>query len=131
MGFINAVKGIIAKFRAAGKSEKEISGIIETAAEKATVNRGHLKKDEFPKPEIKVESSTEAFRRAILELGITTEQAKEAICKMGHAKGREERRNTNNWRKMHGLPMRRKQKARKRHERRKRADCHRQNAHIS
>ena len=35
MGFINAVKGIIAKFRAAGKSENEISGIIETAAEKS------------------------------------------------------------------------------------------------
>ena len=96
MGFINTVKGIIAKFRAAGKSENEISGIIEKAAEKATVNRGHLKKDEFPKQEIKVESSTGAFRKAILELGITTEQATEAICKMGHAKGREKRRNTNN-----------------------------------
>lgn len=61
MGFINAVKGIIAKFRAAGKSENEISSIIETAADKATVNKGYLKKDEFPKSEIKVESSTEAF----------------------------------------------------------------------
>lgn len=30
----------------------------------------------------------------------------------------------NNWRKMHGLPMRRKQKARKKHERGKRADSH-------
>lgn len=34
------------------------------------------------------------------------------------------RQNTNNWRKMHGLPMRRKQKARKKHERGKRADSH-------
>jgi len=34
------------------------------------------------------------------------------------------RKNTNNWRKMHGLPMRRKQKARKKHERGKRADSH-------
>lgn len=36
----------------------------------------------------------------------------------------ENRQNTNNWRKMHGLPMRRKQKARKKHERGKRADSH-------
>lgn len=32
------LKGIIDRFRAMGKSEKEISGIIETAADKATVN---------------------------------------------------------------------------------------------
>ena len=36
----------------------------------------------------------------------------------------ENRKNTNNWRKMHGLPMRRKQKARKKHERGKGADGH-------
>lgn len=120
MEFINAVKGIIEKFREEGKTEKEISGIVEAAAEKATANRGNLKKDEKPKSEIKVESIAEAFQR----LGITTKQAKEAICKMGHAKGCEERRNTNNWRRMHGLPMRRKRKAGERHERRKGADCH-------
>ena len=32
------LKGIIDRFRAMGKSEKEISGIIETAADKATAN---------------------------------------------------------------------------------------------
>lgn len=36
----------------------------------------------------------------------------------------ENRKNTNNWRKMHGLPMKRKQKAREKHERGKRADSH-------
>lgn len=59
------LKGIIDRFRAMGKTENEISDIIETAANKATAN-----------PE------------------------------------------------MHGLPMRRKQKARKKHERGKGADCH-------
>lgn len=37
MGFIEAVKGIIEKFRAAGKPEMEIADIIERASEKATV----------------------------------------------------------------------------------------------
>ena len=32
------LKGIIDRFRAMGKTEKEISGIIETAADKATAN---------------------------------------------------------------------------------------------
>ena len=81
MGFVKEVKDIIAKFREKGKKESEISRIIKTAAEKATVNREHLKKDEFPKTEI------------------------------------EKRRITNNWRRMHGLPMRRKQKERERNER--------------
>ena len=70
MSFISAVKSIIARFRAIGKSEDEITAIVETAAEKATVNRGCLKQDECPKQKIKVD--------------------------------------TNNWRKMHGLVMRRK-----------------------
>lgn len=131
MGFMDTVRGIISKFRATGKSEKEISSIIETAAEKATVNKSCLKKDEFIKKGIKVESTTEFFRRTFSEMGITTEQVNEAICRIGYSQEREKCRKTNNWRKMHGLPMKRKQKARKRNGKRKRADCHRQNAVIS
>lgn len=71
------LKGIIDRFRAMGKSEKEISGIIETAADKATANPDVTKPEKPKKPE-----------------------------------------------KMHGLPMRRKQKARKKHERGKGADGH-------
>lgn len=92
------LKGIIDRFRAMGKSEKEISGIIETAAE--------------------------AFVEAVLRTGTTLQQAKTAILKMSSLRDAENRKNTNNWRKMHGLPMRRKQKARKKHERGKGADCH-------
>lgn len=54
----------------------------------------------------------------------TEQQAKTAILKMSSLRDAENRKNTNNWRKMHGLPMRRKQKARKKHERGKGADCH-------
>lgn len=86
MEFVNAVRGIIEKFRDAGKSEKEISSIIEEATEKATVNRDAIKDRS--------------------------------------SQDRKKRRNTNNWRKMHGMPMRRKWKAGKRNARRKRADCY-------
>jgi hypothetical protein len=43
---------------------------------------------------------------------------------MSSSRDAKNRKNTNNWRKMHGLPMRRKQKARKKHERGKGADGH-------
>lgn len=44
MGFVEKVKNVISKLRAAGKTEKEVSEIIEQAAEAATV----LKKTESP-----------------------------------------------------------------------------------
>ena len=46
------LKGIIDRFRAMGKSEKEISGIIETAADKATANPDVTKPEKPKKPEI-------------------------------------------------------------------------------
>ena len=84
------LKGIIDRFRAMGKTENEISSIVE----------------------------------AVLQTGVTMKQAKTAILKMSSSRNAENRKNTNNWRKMHGLPMRRKQKARKKHERGKGADGH-------
>ena len=118
------LKGIIDRFRAMGKTEKEISGIIETAADKATVNPDVTKPEKPKKPEIKIETTAEAFVEAVLRAGTTLQQAKTAILKMSSSRDAENRKNTNNWRKMHGLPMRRKQKARKKHERGKGADGH-------
>lgn len=112
------LKGIIDRFRAMGKTKKEISGIIETAADKATAN------PDVTKPEIKIEITVEAFAEAVLRTGTTLQQAKTAILKMSSLRDAGNRKNTNNWRKMHGLPMRRKQKARKKHERGKGADGH-------
>ena len=94
------LKGIIDRFRAMGKSEKP------------------------REPEIKIETTAEAFVEAVLRTGTTLQQAKTAILKMSSLRDAENRKNTNNWRKMHGLPMRRKQKARKKHERGKGADGH-------
>lgn len=76
MGFIEAVKGIIEKFRAAGKTEEEITDIVERAAEKATVKTGIMAKHE---------DVTQI--RSPAAIGVTE---------------------ANNWRRLHGLPMRRK-----------------------
>lgn len=76
MGFIEAVKGIIEKFRAAGKSETEIAEFIERASEKATVKA--------------VIHSTDDKRAHIRNPAMTVNHE------------------ANNWRRLHGLPMRRK-----------------------
>lgn len=107
------LKGIIDRFRAMGKTENEISGIIETAADKATANPDVTKPEKPREPEIKIETTAEAFVEAVLQMGTTLQQAKTAILKMSSLRDAGNRKNTNNWRKMHGLPMRRKQKARK------------------
>lgn len=124
MGIMSIVKNVIEHFRKAGKTENEISGMIEQAADRATVNKGVTEKKEYKRPEIKVETSAEQFVEAVMQTGVTAEQAKTAILKMSSLRDAENRKNTNNWRKMHGLPMRRKQKARKKHERGKGADGH-------
>lgn len=118
------LKGIIDRFRAMGKTENEISSIVEAAADKATVNPDVAKNENPQKPEIKIETTAEAFVKAVLQMGTTLQQVKTAIMKMCDSQRCTNRQNTNNWRKMHGLPMRRKQKARKKHERGKRADSH-------
>lgn len=118
------LKGIIDRFRAMGKSEKEISDIIETATDKATANPDVTKLEKPKEPEIKAEIIVEACTRAVSQVGATLQKVKTKILKMSSLRDVENRKNTNNWRKMHGLPMRRKQKARKKHERGKGADCH-------
>ena len=124
MGIMSIVKNVIEHFRKAGKTENEILSIVEAAADKATVNPDVAKNENSQKPEIKVETSAEQFVEAVMQTGVTAEQVKTAIMKMCDSQRCTNRQNTNNWRKMHGLPMRRKQKARKKHERGKRADSH-------
>ena len=109
---MSIVKNVIEHFRKAGKTENEISGMIEQAADRATVNKGVAEKKEYKRPEIKVETSAEQFVEAVMQTGVTAEQVKTAIMKMCDSQRCTNRQNTNNWRKMHGLPMRRKQKAR-------------------
>lgn len=44
MGIMSIVKNVIEHFRKAGKTENEISGMIEQAADRATVNKGVIEK---------------------------------------------------------------------------------------
>ena len=44
MGIMSIVKNVIEHFRKAGKTENEISGMIEQAADRATVNKGVTEK---------------------------------------------------------------------------------------
>lgn len=64
MGIMSIVKNVIEHFRKAGKTENEISGMIEQAADRATVNKGVTEKKEYKRPEIKVETSAEQFVEA-------------------------------------------------------------------
>lgn len=70
------LKDIIDRFRAMGKTENEISGIIETAANKATANPDVIKPEKPREPEIKIEATAEAFIDAVLQMGTTLQQAK-------------------------------------------------------
>ena len=73
------LKGIIDRFRAMGKTENEILSIVEAAADKATVNPDVAKNENPQKPEIKIETTAEAFVEAVLQTGTTLQQAKTAI----------------------------------------------------
>lgn len=81
MGIMSIVKNVIEHFRKAGKTENEISGMIEQAADRATVNKGVAEKKEYKRPEIKVETSAEQFVEAVMQTGVTAEQVKTAIMK--------------------------------------------------
>lgn len=87
MGWIEKMKSIICNLKASGKSEKEIEQIVQEAADKATVG-GELKS--------KRQDAADALTYAV---------AVQARYKA--------RMESNNWRKMHGLPMRRKRRVRR------------------
>lgn len=106
------------------KRKKRFRALLRRQQTKATVNPDVTKPEKPKEPEMKIETTAEAFVEAVLQMGTTLQQAKTAILKMSSSRDAENRKNTNNWRKMHGLPMRRKQKARKKHERGKGADGH-------
>lgn len=112
MGFIQFVKTAICHLRAAGKTENEISGILEDAAEKSTVNREVIKRREPEtalEPRHKHGDSMDSLCYAMAAAGITAEEAIKALERM-RAVAAKPRHETNNWRRMHGIPMRRKQK---------------------
>lgn len=131
MEIMNAVKGIIERMRAAGKTESEISGIIADASEKATVNRAINTKKGYEAPEITVSASTERLQEALKAAGITMDDVKRAMTGFGKKRETPTRKETNNWRRMHGLPMERRKRRSKGHGQGKRADSHSKDADVS
>lgn len=132
MGFIQFVKSAICRLRAAGKTEKEISGILEDAAEKSTVNR-EVTKEREPETALKPNNKSNysgSLWNAIAEAGIT---AKEALMVLEYMRtAAKPRCKMNNWRKMHGLTMRRKCNRRSlRRGKRKRTDSRANNANMA
>lgn len=119
MGFMEIAKGIIAKIRAMGKTESEIEHIVEKASEQTSANKDALQEIERDNSNIKRQDSMDALTYALKMAGIT---ANDAAKVMQSLKDRKSTKKTNNWRRMHGLPMRRKLNRRKRRERGKRAD---------
>lgn len=129
MGWIERVKEVITALRASGKEENEVKEIVQQAADRATVRpkleRGltdvaaefGISKEVLTTPEYEQQYETfammasdaiqEMFKK-IREAGLTAEQVETAM-QMMHGSRQQE---SNNWRKMHGLPMRRKGKGR-------------------
>lgn len=101
MKFVEKVKNIISKLRAAGKTEKEVSEIVKQAADAATV----IKNPEIKQiPEIRIRADTENLKNALKRVGISAKEALSAFEVL--YKVREPER-SNNWRKYHGLPLKR------------------------
>lgn len=103
MGFVEKVKNVISKLRAAGKTEKEVSEIIEQAA------------------------GGENLQDALLKVGISAKEALTAFESIYRLRRQEK---SNNWRKYHGLPLKR-SKGGKRRGDRKRNDSNSENTGIS
>ena len=124
MGFVEKVKNVISKLRAEGKTEKEVSEIIEQAAEAATV----LKKTESPEHPEKIKAAGgENLQDALLKVGISAKEALTAFESIYRPRRQEK---SNNWRKYHGLPLKR-SKGGKRRGDRKRNDSNSENTGIS
>lgn len=103
MGFVEKVKNVISRLRAAGKTEKEVSEIIEQAA------------------------GGENLQDALLKVGISAKEALTAFESIYRPRRQEK---SNNWRKYHGLPLKR-SKGGKRRGDRKRNDSNSENAGVS
>lgn len=97
MEWIEKVKGIIGRLRRNGKTEPEIEEIVQQAADKATVTQ------EMERSQAEV---TTVFRAPGQLLTSLVYEWKWIIPSSRQLA-------SNNWRKLHGLPMRR--KGRKRH----------------
>lgn len=106
MGWVEKVKNIICGLKASGKSEKEIEQIVQQAADKATIKAAR-ESDELARISVELSKATGTFARDATDALIYAMQ----VIRVDSI--RQQRQQANNWRKMHGLPMRRKGKRRR------------------
>ena len=117
MGWIDKVKTIIEKLRGTGKNEREIEEIVQQAADKATVAQAVDRIQEVQQTLNKsAEQAESRMAEGIERMGESAKRARDAVDAFVYAVQAMEKTNvrkeTNNWRKMHGLPMRRKKNKR-------------------
>jgi len=123
MGIMEMVRGIISGLRAAGKTAKEVSEIVEQAADRATVPSVVQ-----PQAAEAVSQAEDTLHDALVKAGISAKEALDAF--EGFHRARMQTR-SNNWRKYHGLPMRRAGGGRRRGGKGKRDDRYSKDAGIS
>lgn len=102
MGWIDKVKEAVMRLKESGKSEQEIEGIVNRAADAATVTQNAHAASPYEKVKHNATNEVDAFVYAVSAFKAYAENA----AKQG-------RRNTNNWRRLHGLPMHRERAARR------------------
>lgn len=127
MGFVEVVREIIGKLRKMGKTKEEIFEVVKAAADKATIKAEDKGKEEHAKQELRI-GGIDALTYALQKTGITVQDAVRVMARMNNGYNWQK---TNNWRKMHGLPMRRKSGRRKRSGKGKRTDSHRKDVDLS
>lgn len=123
MGWVEKVKGIIERLKVSGKSKGEIADIVQQAADKATVNKNEERKIHVAcevGEVLVIAKDTPKGTKYFMD-----EKTCEILLRILHDK------KSNNWRRMHGLPMRRKRNRRMRRERGKGTDNHSKNADVS
>lgn len=126
MGWIDVLRDTVKKLMQAGVKEQEIEQAITTAADKATVTKGMRylppidEMDEYNRthPPVSITISKEGFAEYARQMaavgkvakkaGTNTRDAVDAMCYAVEAHRVAQHRQSNNWRKMHHLPMRRK-----------------------
>lgn len=115
------LNGII---EAAEKKKYAIGGVVQPITQRFELDEeeaGGNHEAEIVIPLNNAVEAGKAIKEALIKIGVEAETASEAIIKAAKSLQDEldriNRENTNNWRKMHGLPMRRNAGQRKKHKR--------------
>ena len=106
MGWIDKVSEVIKRLKESGKGEQEIEQIVHHAAEAATVTQNAPAASPDGQVNHHAGDAVDAFIYAV-------EALKGEATKYAELTDRQDRRKTNNWRRLHGLPMHRERAVRR------------------